>query len=339
MREVLFKITENCPGNCTFCDAKEKYEKIFKDTTIKLQDWLKISKDLIENGLEVAIISGGEALLDCETTFELIEYLQKNDVYVVLNTSGVLFNNNILLDKLKVNYPDLLVFSVDSAYSLNHDKNRNMPGVFNKIIKSIKYLKESGDYPIAIRTVITKNNYIELPKIIYDFNSLGVDCIKLTNIENDTEGNFRLNYDELNEFDKVIRNEMIEVLSKCRFQDDSLRKEAINKIRNLLSSKKKSYSDLSSGIFEPFFVGNTNCSLIERFITIQSNGVVLPCCESEHHYSPVLGNLVESSLKEIISTDTYKKLLKNRQDYCVKCTEWENMQINFSYTGKKVAQR
>ena len=64
MKEALYKITENCPGDCLFCDAKEKYQKIFKNNIITLMDWKKISDDLIENGLEIVIVSGGEALLE-----------------------------------------------------------------------------------------------------------------------------------------------------------------------------------------------------------------------------------------------------------------------------------
>ena len=30
IKEACYKITENCPCNCSFCDSKEKYEKILK---------------------------------------------------------------------------------------------------------------------------------------------------------------------------------------------------------------------------------------------------------------------------------------------------------------------
>ena len=339
MKEALYKITENCPGDCLFCDAREKYEKIFKNSTIGLNDWKKISDDLIANGLEIAIISGGEALIERETTFELIDYLKNKGIYVVLNTSGVLFNNNNLLDLLKVNYPDLLVFSVDSAYKDRHDYNRNLPGLFEKIVKSIKYLKKSGDYPIAIRTVITKNNFKELPKIIRDFNKLGVDCIKLTNIENDDEGKFRLNKEELIQFDNEIRSLMIDELKNCKFENEDMRKDAIHKVQNLLSRERRSFDDLAEGIFEPKLIKNAKCPLIERFVTIQSNGIVLPCCESEHHYEPILGNILEKTFSEIVVSEPYKDLLINRPEYCVKCTEWENIQINFTDTAKKVNHR
>ncbi len=339
IREALYKITENCPCNCAFCDARKKYDSIFNKTQIKLEDWIKISDDLITNGMEVAIISGGEALLEEKTTFSLIKYLQTNGVYVVLNVSGVLFNNNDILERLKQNYPNLLVFSVDSSDAKQHDDNRSILGLFDRIEKSIKYLKRNQNYPIAIRTVITKQNFRQLPKILEQFNEIGIDCIKFTNIENDIEKKYTLSIEELEEFDTIIRNEMIYTLNKCKFQDENLKKESVLKIKNLLSKENIAYSELSNGIFAPKMVGKTKCDLIERFITIQSNGAVLPCCESEHHYEPVLGNLKEESLNKILSSDVYKNFIYNRPRYCNKCTEWQNIQINFTDMGKKVNQR
>lgn len=339
LREALYKITENCPCNCKFCDAKEKYNNYLKKVQIKLEDWIKISDDLIKNGLEVAIISGGEALLEKETTFKLIKYLKSKNIYVVLNVSGVLFCKTKELDELINNYPDLVVFSVDSAYSQQHDANRNIIGLYEKVVNSIKYIKECKNLPVAIRTVITKQNFRQIPQIIYDFNKLGVDCIKLTNIENDLEGKFTLSVEELNEFDTTIRQQIIEVIEKCDFNDKKLKQDAITKINKLFAKNGVSYEELARGNFAPNLVGNKYCDLVERFITIQSNGDLIPCCEAEHHYEPVLGNLLTQNLEKIFATEKYKNFLTNRSDYCKKCTEWQNLQISFNDTGKKVNKR
>ena len=118
-----------------------------------------------------------------------------------------------------------------------------------------------------------------------------------------------------------------------------MRKDAIHKVQSILSSERKSFDDLAEGIFEPRLIKNAKCPLIERFVTIQSNGIVLPCCESEHHYEPILGNILDKPFSEILVSEAYKELLINRPEYCVKCTEWENIQINFTDTAKKVNHR
>lgn len=159
-----------------------------------------------------------------------------------------------------------MVFSVDSENPEEHDKNRCMNGVFELVINSIEELKKDGDYPIAIRTVITKSNYKQLPAIISKFNELGVDCIKLTNIENDEEGNFRLNLSDLEEFDNMIRKRIIKVLKECKYDDGMLRTENIKKIEYLFNKDGNvTYKDLALGHFSPDMVGNAKCNLQGHF--------------------------------------------------------------------------
>ena len=228
IKEAVYKITENCPCNCSFCDSREKYEKILKKKTMTLDQWINITNKLLDNGLEVVVISGGEPLLHEEIALPLTKYLQDNGVFVVINASGALFSeNNKKLNNLLKNYPDLLVFSVDSSNSEKHDINRSFDGLFERVINSIKYIKSIGDYPVGIRTVITKNNYTEIPEIIRKFSSLGVDCIKLTNIENDLDGNFRLSKEDLDFFNSEIKPKIYEVLKDCYYEDDFLLDESL----------------------------------------------------------------------------------------------------------------
>lgn len=77
-----------------------------------------------------------------------------------------------------------------------------------QVVAFLKDLKQVVFNPIALRTVITRENYRQLPKIILDFNELGVDCIKLTNIEDDEEGKFRLELSDLENFDNIVRKEI-----------------------------------------------------------------------------------------------------------------------------------
>ena len=340
IKEAVYKITENCPCNCSFCDSREKYEKILKKKTMTLDQWINITNKLLDNGLEVVVISGGEPLLHEEIALPLTKYLQDNGVFVVINASGALFSeNNKKLNNLLKNYPDLLVFSVDSSNSEKHDINRSFDGLFERVINSIKYIKSIGDYPVGIRTVITKNNYTEIPEIIRKFSSLGVDCIKLTNIENDLDGNFRLSKEDLDFFNSEIKPKIYEVLKDCYYEDDFLLDENIKKISKLLSSESPNYIEISRGKFSPKLTGNAPCDLAGRFVAVQSNGDVLPCCEAEHHYYPLLGNILNNTLSEIYSSNSYETFKNNRAEYCITCTQSHNLQLDFKVKVKKVDRR
>lgn len=340
VREAVYKITENCPCNCAFCDSREKYEKILKRKVMPFEQWKEISDKLISQGLEVVVVSGGEPLLNKDTTFKVIKYLQSKNVFVVLNASGALFkDNNVFLDEVMLNYPDLLVFSVDSIVAEKHDKNRVFNGLLNRVVESIKYIKSKGDFPVAIRTVITKNNFYELPDIIDYFASLGVDCIKLTNIENDIKGDFRLNKNELDLFNDTIKPKIIEVLKRQNYENSNQLNSNINKIKSLLDKNSKLYDSIAQGLFSPHLKGQAPCDLNGRFFAIQSNGDVLPCCEAEHHYTPLLGNLLTQTVEEILSSKQFKDFAKNRLDYCVTCTQTHNIQLDFVKKVEKVNRR
>lgn len=340
IREAVYKITENCPCNCTFCDSRYKYEKILNKKTMTFKQWKTITDKLLSQGLEVVVLSGGEPLLNKNVTFELIEYLQKNKVFVVLNTSGALFlSNHKLLNELILKFPDLLVFSVDSIISTKHDHNRLCSGLFDKVINSISYIKNLGNYPVAIRTVITKNNYKEIPDIIDKFYNLGVDCVKLTNIENDIDREFGLNKEELDYFNDDVKKDIIKNLKKYNYEDGKILQENINKVNGLLDKNSKNYEYLAKGLFSPNLKGHVPCDLNGRFFAIQSNGDILPCCEAEHHYEPVLGNILNQSIEEILNSEIYKKFKNNRLDYCITCTQSHNIQLDFAKRVEKVDKR
>ena len=340
IREAVYKITESCPCDCTFCDSNYKYNYILKKKILSYEEWVKITDKLVESGLEVVVLSGGEPLVESETTIKLIDYLHQNNVFVVLNASGALFKNskNLLL-KLTEHFPDLLVFSVDSIDPKKHDNNRRLDGVFDSVVSSIKYLKALGDFPIAIRTVITRSNYREIPEIIRYFSSLGVDCIKLTNIENDTDKEFILRKEELDEFNDVVKPKIISELKKCSYESYDLLGENIKKINNLLSKDNDDYLSIAEGIFSPKLVGNAPCDLNGRFFAVQSNGDVLPCCEAEHHYTPLLGNILRQEEDEIKRSDIYLDFTQKREDYCRTCTQKHNLQLDFKTRIKKVDRR
>ena len=299
-----------------------------------------MADDLVASGLEVAIITGGDPLAKRKVALPLIEHLQGLGVFVTVNTSGAQFTSPSLLEALTATYPDLLVFSIDSSVAEQHDESRVRRGLFELIVSTISALKLRGNFPIGTRTVITKQNYRQIPDIISKFAGLGVDCMKFTHIENDRTGDYLLSSAELADFNVNVRPRVLEVLHGCTFENTELHDDAIAKFGGLLrESGGVTYEDLSKGIFAPEMVGRAGCPIVERFSVIQSNGQVLPCCESEHHYSPVLGNLATTPAAEIFSSPRYLKLLDNRQSYCVHCTEPHNMQVSFKSCTLKVTQR
>lgn len=80
-------------------------------------------------------------------------------------------------------------------------------------------------------------------------------------------------------------------------------------------------------------------AICKDIFSIESNGVVLSCCEAEHHYEPILGNIKDMSIDDILNSDEYKKFTNNREPYCITCTQRHNLQLNFTKKGTKVNRR
>lgn len=340
MREALFKIVDACPCDCQFCDSNENYRVRFGRQTHTLETWIRMADDLISNGLEVAIITGGDPLLKRNVALPLITHLRSAGVFVVLNTSGAQFASRTLLGELTESYPDLMVFSIDSANADQHDLSRVRPGLFALITSTIEQLRQlPGRYPVGIRTVVTRQNYDQLPLIIRTFHDLDVDCIKLTHIEDDKDRAYLLTESQLHDFDSRIRGEILDEIAKCTFETDHLRSDAVAKVNDLLSQRYATYEQLANGEFSPHMKGRSRCDIVERFGAVQSSGEVLPCCEAEHHFDPVLGNLTHESASTIYRSDAYLDILHNRRDYCTRCTEPHNLQLTFRESTAKVQQR
>lgn len=339
MREALFKLTENCLCDCPFCDAKKNYLNRFHSSQMNLFAWQNIAEKLIKEGVRIIVLSGGEPLIEKELTIRLIKHIQNFGVYVVLNTSGVLFKNRSLIDDLIKCYPNLLVFSIDSIIPEQHNKNRKIEGLFERIERTINLLKNSNTFPVAIRVVITKQNYKQIPSILTYFNKLKVDCIKFTNIENDHEHKFSLSLSEWKDFNENIRPLIIEAINMCEFQDQKLQEDSINKFYRLFSKNTTDYNMLADGIFSPSLTDFAQCDEIDHFCVIESNGDVIPCCEAEHHYSPVVGNILNSEWSEIENSPIYKSIKYKREKYCIYCTELHNIQIDFTDRAFKVNER
>lgn len=340
MREVLLKVVDACPCDCAFCDSNEMFRTRFGKKTFELDTWKRIVDDLALSGLEVAIITGGEPFLKPDVVFPLITHLREKGIFVSVNTSGAQFRSKKLMERLVRNYPDLLVFSIDSSDAGQHDASRVRPGLFDLILEAVRSLKANeGSLPIGIRMVITKRNYRQIPDVIRIFHGLGVECIKFTNIEDDRKGEYLLSVDDLIDFDRNVRPQVLAMLEKSSFQSEDLRRDAIQKFTSYFSREGVRYEDLAAGRYAPWLNGHADCQIIQRFGVIQSNGELLPCCESEHHYAPVLGNVSTTRVADIYSGPVFLDLVATRPEYCVGCTEPHNMQITFAEAAHKVDQR
>lgn len=302
-------ISDDCNESCIHCYAEcipPSYRKamripfsdsVSEDQNIKDgKEVKKISfekwKELITNSYSLGCrrcqFIGGEPILyrgeNGETVFDLAEHA-KNVGFEFIE----IFTNATLLTPEKIRKIKTLGLNVAvSLYSNDestHDLITKTPGSFRKTIEALKFLQEAN-IPVRVETVLMRPNeetIAETQKFVEEM------------------GFFHKQPD-------VLR-------PKGRGDNPSIMptKESIVKYSLMLSPNFSIIKDtLSRNISgHPCLLGK---------ITITDNGDVLPCIFSR---SFVVGNIQETTLKEVVSGQKLETIWKNTKDNVLVCRDCE----------------
>ncbi|MDD3296132.1 MAG: radical SAM protein [Candidatus Omnitrophica bacterium] len=169
--EVILYLTNKCNLKCKFCDIGianiKKEPHPYRELSLLQLD--KIVKAMVALKVEKAYITGGEPFL-AENLWYFLDLCCRNSRQI----SGITTNGNTLnaLTKEQVdilNYAKTrrIIISVDYASADKHDAFRGRVGLFRDIetfLVSEKSDRIKSNYWIS--TVISKDNYKELPELI-----------------------------------------------------------------------------------------------------------------------------------------------------------------------------
>ncbi|MCG2700922.1 radical SAM protein, partial [Candidatus Parcubacteria bacterium] len=179
---IVFTITHKCTMNCPFCFNSYDY-KIGERNKLKDLSTEKI-KEAIDRfyagGIRYIIISGGEPLARPDF-FNILDYLCKKKIYVILNTNGVLINEKMAARLC--DYPMHIMMSIHQFNNKESNKAANIRNVYSKKTAAVKYLRKYGVMCLEYITILDKKNIKNLEKI-YKLN--------LTDLKPDNWQFFRL---------------------------------------------------------------------------------------------------------------------------------------------------
>ena len=142
-------ITRKCNFKCIYCGVAQ-----YKSDDIDTATWFKIIDKMKEFGIVVVNIVGGEPLLR-QDIFEIIEYLNKSRMSVVLHSNFSLMSKKIINELAKRG-----LFSITSSFDSfgNFEKNNKT------IFELLEHAKISGIVPI-LSSVVTSKNIGELIQV------------------------------------------------------------------------------------------------------------------------------------------------------------------------------
>ncbi|MBN1046539.1 radical SAM protein [Clostridium botulinum] len=168
IKDVSFAITHRCNLKCSHCIVDADYggqaDKYDTQTLCNLLD------KVIKVNPETIVLTGGEPLIR-KDFLTILKHVRNNySGNITLMTNGTLLNkDNINIIKDLVSNIDI---SLDGADEESCSRIRGM-GVFNKVIKNIKLLKNSGFDKISISMVLSENNSFYIDEFFELNKSLG----------------------------------------------------------------------------------------------------------------------------------------------------------------------
>lgn len=293
-------LTYRCQCNCVHCGVSDV--KTTEEPELSTQE----VKALIDQAAKISLImqitfSGGEPLLRRDLQ-ELIRYSKQHKFFTKIDTNGALLDEQ-RLRKLKESGLDRIGVSIDHYQGEIHDSLRRYKGLFDNIMKAIKFC-ESLKISVYLQTYATRKNIEngDLEKLIRLSEGLSVEKIKI---------------------------QPIATLGSSKHTDDgALTSENFNFLGHILSKYKHAYieSEFLSPVEHKRF-----CRVnFKSNIHITGYGEVLPCC-----WFPVsFGNIRKNNLKEILKfmygSAVFKKLLSC--DGCL-CSNQEVLNTYLSAVG------
>lgn len=318
----IVKVTTGCPGNCKCCrDRQENFKYKSNSKFFDKNVFEKICYNIRKLGGSYICLSGGEPTM-VPNIDEYIIIANKYGLATRINTNGwnVTKGN---LEKWLNNGLDQIVLSI---YGIDEEKIIKTRG--NKLIyersmralETIKELKKKYKFIFIVQTIIMKDTYKEMDKILslaidYKANlfwpSYLEDAINLPDI--------RMVENEIKDFKNNVIPKMKSVIMSKKFNK--------NLTERLLKSLDKYYNDGVKNYI--YHEEGINCYWAGHHFTFYPNGIIDPCPGHEYFKSDYQYKIDYKEIDEFMKIENLQKVEHICFDYCKYCPQGMHHEISF----------
>ncbi|MEK6572081.1 MAG: radical SAM protein [Bacteroidota bacterium] len=286
---VILYVTEACNLKCTMCSYRERLP-----SELSLDEIADLAIKLQEFGLRRVVYSGGEPLLRRDFP-AICKVFRSGDVKQTLLTNGLLLEKRI---REVASFLDELIVSLDGATDLVHNEIRGVNS-FGTVLRGIRRVKESNPQTrLALRMVVQKKNFREIPGIIELGLSLRVHRVSFLAVDV-LSGAFardRLPMDARNGWQLNLHEaqELREIVSELRRKNGDLFASGfIAESPARLMQIADYFEALSDGKDFPRVL----CNAPRVSAVITSTGDLLPC-----FFLPKVGNVREEKILSLLNS-------------------------------------
>lgn len=298
----VLEITKQCNLNCKYCYNVWKANPNYPKQELTAQEWQRLIDKLIDEVKpRFLTISGGEPLLRSDI-FKILDHIKSHKLRINLLTNGTLLTKEIIHKCLDCG---VVLFEIPllSASALIHDNLTNYQGSWEKVIQSIAEIK-SQKGKVAVVIVITKQNISDIRDTIEVAIALGVDSIMVNRFNVGGQG-IKHKEDLLPSIEELKKS--LNIVDELANEYEIPVSSAVSITPCLIDFKK--YRNISFAY----------CQIGRKYpyYAIDPAGNVRPC----NHSALIIGNFLNSSMKEILQNDLLLDYEKARPQECKGCSK------------------
>lgn len=165
-----FELTPLCNFNCKMCYIRMSREEMEKRGRLRTaKEWIELGRECADAGMLFLLLTGGEPFLR-EDFFEIYGELKKLGLIITINTNGYMIDEKTA-EKLIENPPSKVNITLYGASNRTYKELCECENGFDRVIKAIKTLKESG--------ILVNVNYSITPYNAKDMEKIFSICKKL----------------------------------------------------------------------------------------------------------------------------------------------------------------
>ncbi|HUV35431.1 MAG TPA: radical SAM protein, partial [Patescibacteria group bacterium] len=248
LHSLFLKPSLQCTARCIHCEPRRSFYRSRGGPTLAFEEYASVIREAVGLGARSLHVSGGEPTLYPHLA-DLIREGDRLNLYTVLNTNGSLLTPDLAQDLVRGGLRSVII-SIHGDSAEKHDAIRQRAGNFDEVIRAVEMLRELRDTSrpkllISTQTIVTRNNYADLPGIIDLVCRLDVDAHGLSYIEGDFDLEHSLTMEDIG----ILRNEVLpEVVSRLKrhaFKNVILKWAAIQLVSRLYGGTIERRRDMS----------------------------------------------------------------------------------------------
>ncbi len=302
IQHIVFEITQECNLSCVYCyNYWRRNGYTAQPATFKnIQKTLKKAIETID--FQHITITGGEPL-GVEGLEEIVLHCRIKGKGVSIITNGTVGKPAVYQTLLDLGV-SLFEIPFHSANPSIHDSMTGCHGSFNKVLESIRFLKESKT-EICLVCVLTRSNIDLFQQTLDTARDLGIKRFMMARYNIGGRGI---------ETAKEIIPSLSGLRSAFRIANDFVRNNKMKISANVCVPfciiDPKEYPNIP--------ISSCGSNLTKRPVTIDSCGNMRIC----NHSPRIIGNIHSESVNAILTSEYANTWQTTCPKYCSKCNQW-----------------